>query len=52
MRVEEELLPFSFDDKKLFFEIDYPTPEDMETYEWYILTSPYPFLNKVRWNKK
>jgi hypothetical protein len=52
MRVEEEFFPFNFDDEKLFFEIERPTPEDMETYDWYELTSPYPFLNEVRRNKK
>jgi hypothetical protein len=52
MRVEEEFFPFCFDDEKLFFEIEHPTPEDMETYDWYKSTSPYPFLNETRWNKK
>jgi hypothetical protein len=52
MRDEDEFFPFNFDDEKLFFEIERPTPEDMETYNWYELTSPYPFLNEVRRNKK
>jgi hypothetical protein len=52
MRVEEELFPFCFDDEKLSFEIEHPTPEDMETYDWYKLDSPYLCLNEVRWNKK
>jgi hypothetical protein len=52
MRVEEEFFPFCFDDEKLFFEIEHPTPEDMETFDWYELTSPYPFLNEVRRKKK
>jgi hypothetical protein len=52
MRVEEEFFSLCFNDKKLFFEIEHPTPEDMETYDWYKLTSPYPFLNETRRNKK
>jgi hypothetical protein len=52
IRVEEESLPFKFDDEKLCFEIEHPTPDDIEIYDWYKLTSPYPFLREVRWNKE
>jgi hypothetical protein len=51
MRIEEEFFPFQFDNEKLFFDIEHPTPEDMEIYDWYELTSPYPFLNDVRRKK-
>jgi hypothetical protein len=30
---------------------EHPTPEDMETYDWYKLTSSYPFLNETRQNR-
>jgi hypothetical protein len=52
MTVENESFPFCFDDERLFSEIKHPTPEDLDMYNWYELTSPYPFLNEVRQHKK
>ena len=42
MTIEENFIPFEYDDKKLFLKITKPMNKDLEIYETYELTSPYP----------
>ena len=48
MKVEETLLPFEYDDEKLFVKIERPSRQDFD-FECFELTSPYPELcNEVQ----
>ena len=42
MTIEENFILFNYDDEKLFLHISEPTEDDMNQYEIYELTSPYP----------
>ena len=42
MTIEENFIPFEHDDEKLFLKITKPMDNDLENYENYELTSPYP----------
>ena len=53
LQIEDQFLPFEFDQEKLFFKISKPTQDDLDSLEWFELTSPYPILNETsRRNKK
>ena len=48
MYIEQEFFPFEFDDEKLFFNIQKPTKEDLDTYEWFELNSHIMESNNMR----
>ena len=53
IKIEDQKFPFEFDGEKLFYRISKPTQDDLDTLEWFELTSPLPDLEyKSRRNKK
>jgi hypothetical protein len=48
MTIDDEFFPFEFDEEKLFWEISKPNREELDTLEFFELTSPYPaIINNV-----
>jgi hypothetical protein len=48
MTVDDEFFPFEFDNEKLFWEISKPNKEELDTLEFFELTSPLPaIINNV-----
>ena len=52
IKIQDQFLPFEFDQEKLFYKIMKPSQDDLDSLEWFELTSPYPILNEPRRNKK
>jgi len=40
IKIDDEHLPFSFDDEKLYWEISKPTCDDLDTLKWFELNPP------------
>jgi hypothetical protein len=40
IKIEDELLPYMFDDEKLYWKITKPTRDDMDTLHWFELNPP------------
>ena len=52
IKIEDQFLPFEFDNEKLFYNISKPTQDDLDTLEWFELTSPCPITTSRRNKKK
>ena len=45
IKVEGETIPLEYDGEKLFIRITKPTMSDLDEFEWFELTSPYPMTS-------
>jgi hypothetical protein len=53
MKVDNEFIPFKYDNEKLYLNISKPTSEDLDMLEWFELSSPYPtMVDNIQRTKK